>query len=131
MREMPVFALVVVGKNGAKFKESDPDAQPSGLFSAQGRNTAVTLTKANMIDVIDAVGNFSLDRPVVDKTGPTGSYNTKLTYTSDYTAIRENPDLSDINVFQALEEQLGLKLEPRKEAIELLVVEHVEKPSAN
>lgn len=130
MREMPVYALVV-GKNGPKFKASEADADPSGLFSAKGRNTVVTLPKAAMSDVVDAVGNAFLDRPVVDKTGLTGTYAIKLTYTPDTKANRDNMDLSDVSVFQALEEQLGLKLEARKETVELLVIDRVEKPSAN
>jgi len=130
MREMPVFALVL-SKNGPKFKESDPDADPAELFSAKRRNTVVTLPKATMSDVVDAIGNAFLDRPVVDKTGLTGTYNIKLTYTPNTRANRESPDLNDINVFQAIEEQLGLKLEARKEMVEMLIVDRVEKPSAN
>jgi uncharacterized protein (TIGR03435 family) len=72
-----------------------------------------------------------LDRPVVDKTGLAGTYNIKLTYTPNLGANRDSPDLSDINVFQAVEEQLGLKLEARKEPVEILVVDRVEKPSGN
>jgi len=75
-----------------------------------------------MSDVADAAANANLNRPVVDKTGLTGTYNIKLTYSTD---------ASDISVFQAVEEQLGLKLEARKEMVEILVVDRVEKPSAN
>jgi hypothetical protein len=39
-----------------------------GLFSAKGRNMVITFPKASMSDVIDAVGNAFLERPVVDKT---------------------------------------------------------------
>jgi uncharacterized protein (TIGR03435 family) len=73
-----------------------------------------------------------LERPVVDKTGLIGTYNIKLTYTSNTKANRESdPDPNDINVFQAVEEQLGLKLEARKEMVEMLIMDRVEKPSAN
>jgi uncharacterized protein (TIGR03435 family) len=131
MREIPVYALVV-GKNGPKFKESNPDADAMGLFSAKGRNMVITLPKASMSDAVDAVGNAFLERPVVDKTGLTGTYNIRLTYTPNTRANRESdPDLNDINVFQAVEEQLGLKLEARKEMVEMLIVDRVEKPSAN
>jgi uncharacterized protein (TIGR03435 family) len=55
-----------------------------------------------------------------------------VTYTPNTRANRESePDLNDINVFQAVEEQLGLKLEARKEVVEMLIVDRVEKPSAN
>jgi uncharacterized protein (TIGR03435 family) len=125
---MPVFALIVA-KSGIKFKESDPDAEVTGLHSLKGRNNVVTLTKATMSDVVDAIGNAMLDRPVVDHTGLARTYSIKLTYTPNTRANRESePDLNDISVFQALEEQLGLKLEARKEPVEVLVIDHVEKP---
>jgi uncharacterized protein (TIGR03435 family) len=85
-----------------------------------------------MSDVVDAAANAILDRPIVDKTGLSGTYSIKLTYTPNTRANRESePDLSDITVFQAVEEQLGLKLEARKEPIPVLVVDRVEKPSGN
>jgi uncharacterized protein (TIGR03435 family) len=130
MRETPVYALVV-SKDGAKFKESDPDADSTGLYSMKGRNAVVTLPKATMSDVVDAVTNALLERPVVDRTGLTGTYNIKLTYTPNIGTNRDSQDLSDINVFQAVEEQLGLKLEARREPAEILVVDRVEKPSGN
>jgi uncharacterized protein (TIGR03435 family) len=129
-REMPVFALVV-GKGGPKFKESDPDADPTGHYSRKGRNNVIALPKASMSDVVDAVDDAFIDRPVIDKTGLIGTYNIKLTYTPNIGTNRDTQDLSDINVFQALEEQLGLKLEARKEPVEILVVDRVEKPSGN
>jgi uncharacterized protein (TIGR03435 family) len=131
MREMPVYALVA-GKSGPKFKESDPDADPTSHYSLKGRNNVINMPRAAMTNVVDAAGDAFLDRPVVDKTGLTGTYNIKLTYTPNTRANRESdPDLSDISVFQAVEEQLGLKLEARKETVEIIVVDRVEKPSGN
>jgi len=121
MREMPVYALAV-GKNGPKFHQSDPDADASSQYSTKDRDMVITMPKATMSDVADAAANANLNRPVVDKTGLTGTYNIKLTYSTD---------ASDISVFQAVEEQLGLKLEAREEMVEILVVDRVEKPSAN
>jgi uncharacterized protein (TIGR03435 family) len=132
MREMPVYALVA-GKNGPKLKDADPNADATGLFSQQGRNMVITLPKASMSDIVDALnGTAFVDRAVVDHTGLTGTYNVKLTYTPSY--LRYNgstPDVDDIDIFQAVEKQLGLKLEPRKEPVDMLVVDRVEKPSAN
>jgi uncharacterized protein (TIGR03435 family) len=131
MRETPVYALVV-GKGGMKFKESDPDADATGHYDMKGRNIVITYARAGMSDIVHAVTNALLDRLVVDHTGLTGTYNITLTYTPNYRANRESePDLGDITVFQAIEEQLGLKLEARKEPVEVLVVDNVEKPTAN
>lgn len=130
-REMPVYALVV-GKNGPKFKESAPDASPDTHYAAgDGRNYEITMPKARMESLLGAIENSLTDRPVLDKTGLTGTYNIKMTYTPATKANLETPDLSDISIFAAVEQQLGLKLEAQKAMIEVLVVDHIEKPSVN
>jgi uncharacterized protein (TIGR03435 family) len=129
-REMQVYALVV-GKNGPKLKDSAPDANPMAYFNVVGRNYRVTRAKATMDDVVQAIGNSFLDRPVLDQTGLTGTYNLSLTYTPDIPTNRGESDPNDISIFTAVQEQLGLKLEPQKASIEILVVDSVEKPSEN
>jgi uncharacterized protein (TIGR03435 family) len=131
MREMPVYVLVA-GKNGPKFKASDPEADPTQHYSLKGRNNFITMPKAGMSDIVDAVSNAFLDRPVVDKTGLTGTYDIQLTYTPNAPINRETEtELGDVNVFQAVEQQLGLELDARKEIVEMLVVDRAEKPSGN
>jgi uncharacterized protein (TIGR03435 family) len=129
-RQIPVYQLVV-GKNGLKFKESAPDASPGAHYAASDRNYQVTIPKATMDDVLTAIENSLLDRPVLDKTGLTGTYDIKMTYTPNIKANRETVDLSDISIFTAVEQQLGLKLEAQKAMVEILVVDHVEEPSRN
>jgi len=70
--DMPVYALVV-GKKGPKLKESAPDAVKGGRMTVEGRNYRVTRTAATMSGVVDVVANAFLDRPVVDRTGLTGT----------------------------------------------------------
>ena len=68
-------------------------------------------------------------RTVVDKTGLTGNYDFKMTFTPDMGlqgAAGDGP-----SIFTALQEQLGLKLEAAKGPGEFIVVDHVERPSAN
>jgi uncharacterized protein (TIGR03435 family) len=129
-RDMNVYALVV-SKSGSKLKESAPDASPMGYMNVVGRNYHATRAKATMDDVVQAIGNSFLDRPVLDKTGLSGTYNLSLTYTPDIRSNRGEPDPNDISIFTAVQEQLGLKLEPQKASIEVLVVDSVEKPSEN
>jgi uncharacterized protein (TIGR03435 family) len=131
LREMPVYALVV-GKNGPKLKPSAPDAAPGGRIQLVGRNYEYTVPLATMDDIVDGVANSFLDRPVVDRTGLTGTYNLKLTYTPNTRGNRTpDPDAPDLSIFTAVQEQLGLKLESQKASIEILVIDHVEKPSDN
>jgi uncharacterized protein (TIGR03435 family) len=66
-------------------------------------------------------------RPVIDKTGITGTYNIKLKY-----APMDDPDSSLPSVFTALQDQLGLKLIPQKVPVEELVIDHIDKaPTEN
>lgn len=85
---------------------------------------------------------MALDRPVIDKTRTTGQFEIHLVFSPDDsaaprpasadpgapTAIRA-PDAPDI--FQAIQEQLGSKLVPATGPVDVLVIDHVEKPSAN
>ena len=80
-----------------------------------------------------------LDRPVLDKTGFTGEFDLNLSFTPDeatdgisgldWTDGPTDPNLP--NIFAALEEQLGLKLVPAKGPVEVLVIDHAERPTAN
>jgi uncharacterized protein (TIGR03435 family) len=74
--------------------------------------------------------NFFVDRPVIDRTGLNGTYDFKIEATPEF-RYNINPQPEDISVFSAIREQLGLKLDPQKANVEVLIVDHVEKPSEN
>jgi uncharacterized protein (TIGR03435 family) len=135
MREMPVYALVP-GKVGPKFKESPPDAPdsdqfyPKDQFYGNGRGWRIALSRGTMEGLADAIASTSgLDLPVVDRTGLTGVYDLRIAYMTEET-IANDPGPSDIGVFDAVL-NIGLKLEMQKANVEVLVVDHVGKPSAN
>lgn len=124
-KEMPVYALVV-GKNGPRFKESGSDAQGVTQGNVTSATVASTFSKQR-IDFLVRLLSSSADRPVLDKTGLTGVYDFKLEYARD-------PATSDGTVpslFTAVQEQLGLKLEPQRAPIEILVVDSAERPTVN
>ncbi len=127
-REMPVYALVVA-KGGPKFKESPADAKQLLTLASKGKAAVMTVTKGDMAQL---AGQFSkrnnVDRPVVDRTGLTGTYDYKLEWGDD-AAVAANSDV--VSIFTAMQEQLGLKLEPAKAPIPVVVVDHAEKPSDN
>ena len=130
--EMPVYALVV-GKGGPKFKPSSPDSDPTVRVTCSPNctsNYVVTMPKGTMEDLARQLGGPGMERPVVDKTGVAGTFDIKLTYKPERSGNPE-PDLNDISIFTAVQDQLGLKLEPRQATIDTLVVDHVEKPSEN
>jgi uncharacterized protein (TIGR03435 family) len=129
-QEMPVYALMV-GKNGPKLQASAPDASPGEHYAASGHNYLVTMPKATMANVLNAIENSLLDRPVMDRTGLEGTYDVKMTYAPDVRSRRgAEPDPEDISIFTAVE-RLGLMLVPQKAAVELFLVDRVEKPSEN
>jgi uncharacterized protein (TIGR03435 family) len=63
---------------------------------------------------------------VIDKTGITGKFDIHLRFSPE-----DATDANDPTIFTAVQEQLGLKLAPAKGPIEVLVIDHVERPSEN
>jgi uncharacterized protein (TIGR03435 family) len=75
-------------------------------------------------------------RPVIDKTGLTGTYDFKLSFRPqlppDASAEGLSPELENLpSIFDAVKDQLGLELVPQKGPVETLVIDHAEKPSEN
>lgn len=131
MREMAVYEMVVT-KNGPKFKPAAPDANAGPKNAASGRNWGVTVGSITMKGLAELIENQGfVGRHVIDKTGLTGKYTIQLTYTPDIPPNRGTDAPNDISIFTALVEQLGLRLEPAKAAIDMIVVDHVEKPTDN
>lgn len=128
-REIPVYALVV-GKNGPKFHESDADAEPKRFHGVNGRNQYLDFRQATMQMVADELSGGGMNRPVLDKTGLAGKYDIRLEATPEF-RINGNPQPDDLSIFDAIQQQLGLRLDPQKAPIEVLVVDHIEKPSGN
>jgi uncharacterized protein (TIGR03435 family) len=131
MKEMPVYVLVV-SKDGPKFRRSSPEAVELADIGVKGRNQNIAASKKSMDELAVMIPNtFFVDRPVVNRTGLAGTYDFKLEATPEFRMNRNDPDLQNLSVFSAIQQQLGLKLEPQNSMIEVLVVDHVEKPSVN
>ncbi len=79
----------------------------------------------------------ALDRPVLDQTGLQGKYDFTLNWTPDefsqhgITPPQTVPDNAPPNLYTAIREQLGLRFETTKAPIPVMVIDHVEEPSAN
>jgi uncharacterized protein (TIGR03435 family) len=138
-RDQPVYALAVA-KSGPKFREATgepgnpsdvPSINSTPIRSALDNSSVRGLTMPQLaaflqVELIRAehLGGVE-NRPVVDRTGLTGVYQIHLDFS------RRPDDDTHPDLFTALQEQLGLKLEPRKEPVEVLVVDNVEKPKEN
>jgi uncharacterized protein (TIGR03435 family) len=122
-----VYALVVA-KGGVKMKPSEVQDDIPAHYGFSGKNDEVSDRKATMPHVDSAISN-GLDRPLIDHTGLTGTYDLHLIYSSPRLVREDDP--AYINIFTAVQEQLGLKLEARKEPIEALVVDAAHRPTEN
>ena len=86
-------------------------------------------------DILRWLSNVT-DRTVIDKTGYTQLFNAHVEWTPDGAigAPGQETPVSDTNapsLFTALQEQLGLKLESTKSPVEVVVIDHVDRPAAN
>jgi uncharacterized protein (TIGR03435 family) len=132
-KDVQGYALVVA-KNGPKLKpDTSGDVHGSLLpsvnapFEWEGKNIALS-------DLASSLSGF-FGAPVVDKTGLAGRYNFTLRY-APRTAYRGSPpsprpsqDLPSI--FEALPDQLGLRLQQEKESVEIIVIDSIQRPTEN
>ncbi|HEY4379812.1 MAG TPA: TIGR03435 family protein [Acidobacteriaceae bacterium] len=135
-KELPVYMLTV-GKNGPKFKESDPAEQhapgmtlPGGATMVPSQNGGMSMYGTSMgmlATLLSSMGRVG--RPVQDKTGLTGKYDITIQRPDMGGGGGAAVDPTDM-VFTVVN-ALGLKLEPSKASVETLVVDHIEKPSEN
>jgi uncharacterized protein (TIGR03435 family) len=126
-KEAQALALSI-GKTGPKFHESategDSDMQPNQ------KTMSVVVRRVGMAQVIDPLSRL-FQMPVVDMTGLTGRYDVTLDIGKYIPQSGERPDPLSI-VQSALQEQLGLKLEAKKMAVDYLIVDHAAKaPTEN
>jgi uncharacterized protein (TIGR03435 family) len=140
--EQPIYELVI-SKNGPKLKGGKPDDPefPNGMLRmTNGQITAKGVSMGRLLDVLGR----QVQRPVLDKTGLAGTYDFSLEWQPDSGLVtipsgtgegqREplpSTDSFKPSIFIALQEQLGLRLKSAKGTGQVLVIDHVERPSAN
>jgi len=159
-KELPVYALVVA-KGGVKMKEAAaPPPNPSGtppplptpgsapkpgmiMMTGRGEVTGTAVPITSITNILSRQPETG-GRVVIDRTGLTGNYDWSLKWTPDAGGPMgggpggpgggDGAPPSDSNAptfFTAIQEQLGLKLESQKAPVEVVVVDHIEEPSAN
>jgi uncharacterized protein (TIGR03435 family) len=136
-REMPLYELVVA-KGGPKLKESDPTKRGFGGFGMSANSFRGSATINNLIDILQGVPDID-GRKVIDKTGLTEVYDFSLKWVPPQAAAAPGsesgsappPDVEGASLFTTIEEQLGLKLVPTKAPGQVLVIDHIERPSEN
>jgi uncharacterized protein (TIGR03435 family) len=132
-RELPVYALVVA-KNGPKLKAPKTPEQGSGTSSGNGLIAGNSLTVAEIAQTLTQEASTELGRVVLDRTGIAGRYDITLKWTPDTSndpTSGSSPIDAGPSLFTAIQEQLGLKLEPSKGPVQVLVIDNVDMPSEN
>jgi uncharacterized protein (TIGR03435 family) len=158
--ELPIYALVLARKDrtlGPRLTESkegdctafdlskaptrpQPGAARPRFCGTSGvspnRLSAIGIPIANLAQMLQMV----LGRTVIDKTGLTGNFDLSMEWSPDETQAMQGPpdvpkppqsDNAGPSIFSAIQEQLGLKLESAKGPVDVLIIDHVERPSAN
>ena len=143
-RELSAYVLTV-GKDGNKMTPTQMHGPLPGLGFAPGKGgLRMGMMNGTMADFTGLLQTLVLDRPVVDQTGITGKYDFTFTFTPDDSEFNGHPPqlpkqtadgAADVDaapgLFDAMQQQIGLKLDAKKTAVDVLVIDHVEKPSPN
>jgi uncharacterized protein (TIGR03435 family) len=139
-RELSAFVLTV-GKDGEKLKPAQPNGNLHGIGIQPAPTGAMMFANNSPIPAFTSfLRSLVLDRPVVDRTSLTGRYDLTVTFTPDDSLFNGQPlgfPKPDDGVepapslFEAIQQQLGLKLSAEKTQVDVLAIDHVEKPSAN
>jgi len=138
-RELSVYALTVAkgGKPKMTVTADKPSDNRNFLFRGLGD---LTVTNSTMKDFCDGMQGAVMDKPVVDHTGLTDRYDFQLRWTPDESQFAQMGSRGPVSTEDsnapptletALQEQLGLKLEPAKAMTDVIVIDHLEKPSEN
>jgi uncharacterized protein (TIGR03435 family) len=141
-RELSVYALVLA-KGGPKLQEAKPGDTypkgfkgPDGIARPGGMHFQDGYLIAQGVPVTPLLFHLSglLHRTILDETGLSGTYDFTLNLPGDIPTGIDNPAVSasyESDLSAALERQVGLKLEPRTASMEVLIIDHVERPAAS
>lgn len=142
-RVMPAY-VIVVARGGHKLVKGEDGECAAAIKAGQASCDAIQFLPFGMGIRNMPVAAFAAgvarrlqDRPVVDRTGLEGRYDAQVLWRPDdatpeqlaqVPADRRPPD---VNIFEAFEQQAGLRLEARREPIEVLVVDHIQRADEN
>jgi uncharacterized protein (TIGR03435 family) len=150
-REMPAFVLSD-GKAGSKISPTQLNGPLPGLGISPGDGgIRLNIVNATLDDFASFLQMIVLDRPVVNHTSLKARYDFHVTFTPDDSQFHGHPPSfgrppagsatatdpaipaaeSAPNLFEATQQQVGLRLSPEKTEVPVVVIDHIEKPSAN
>ena len=140
-KDLAIYTLVIA-KNGPKLQDAKPGETTSLSLGGNGETRSITGQARSIANLVQAL-SVALGCPVLDKTGLAGKYDFKLEWTPDDSQAQSlstgapndrlapPPDSNAPSIFEAIQGQLGLKLVSGKGPVEIFVIDHVDRPSAN
>lgn len=142
-RSFPAFALRIA-KSGLKLQKAQEPESPDDV---KGYDSQITRSRRGLLEGKDfsmpelaKILQHPAQRIVVDETGLKDRYDFLLQWTpldasgnpiETSNATADSPQTSYPNLFPALEQELGLKLEPTKTMLEVFIIDHAQPPSSN
>jgi uncharacterized protein (TIGR03435 family) len=150
-RDLPVYELTLANPRKLKqtnctvfdpdnFTPSEPGQPPADYCgsSREGRRGMDWTFNGQGIKMVDLATTLTYligARPIVDKTGFTGTFDAHLRWTPGPSetggTVPPSPDDVNESIFTVLQDQLGLKLKTGKAPVEVIVIDSVEKPTPN
>ena len=131
-KDLPVYAMVV-GKNGTKMQETENPGRGNLRMNGGG----VVFSSVTIQQIIDYMSRFAtaeLDRPIIDETGLNGHYDATVNLFGTQEEMMAAVSKGDLgaSIFTLIQDQLGLKLEPRKMPLDMVIVDKAERaPTEN
>lgn len=140
-RELSAFVLTV-SKTGQKLMPTQLSGPLPGIgISPNPTGVSINVRNGTIGDFTGFLQSLVLDRPVVDQTDLKAKFDFQVTFTPDDSQFNGHPPklpaAADTtaeaapSLFDAMQQQLGLKLEAKRAPVDALVVDKVQKPSAN
>lgn len=136
-RELSVYALAV-GKDGYKLSRSQSQGTQDDITQiASAGGLTLNMVDATVSDFAGYLQMLVLDRPVVDQTGIEGRFDFQCTFTPNNSQFGGRPPQlppptnSSPGLFEAIQQQLGMKLDAAKIPVDVIAIDHVENPLPN
>lgn len=143
-REPKVMAVytLTVAKDGPKLKPpadtfaDTPSGAPPLVFRLAPGNVQLPGRDATIAELVSVLQRAALDRPVLDQTGLTARYDFDLEFTPEPAlfgglGLSATPDSTQPDLYAAVQQQLGLKLEATRASVPAIVIDRAERPTAN
>src|ERR1035441_6188702 len=139
-REMPAFVLTAAKTEPKLARSESQDTRPNVGMRPAANGMTLFVQNTTQADFATVLQMLVLDKPVVDQTGITGRYDISVTFTPDDSQFNgrppKGPPLAEGTepapaLYSAIQQQLGMKLSQEKTQVDVIAIDHVDKPTPN